>query len=125
RGICMRKLVFVFLLLGILIVVWYEELYTTSVKDPLLRVEILKELGLMEFIEDRTRPNEEDMAKLTSLVHVNDKFGEEFVSSLAGLEDAANLEELIIPFNEIGSIKPLKNLHNLHTLNLSYSPDPG
>lgn len=98
----------------------YIQLTKSPIKDPLLRVDILIELGLEEFYDDHKRPNKEDLKRLTTLTHRYDPTRYDSVKTLKGLQYAENLEELIVNYNEIDSIKPLENLTKLHTLNLSY-----
>src|SRR5699024_9403158 len=105
-----------------LTVVIVIDIRSTRIVDDLLRYEILKELDLLAYEDDYTRPNKDDLKQLKKLIHRNETVGEEVIYSLKGLEGAINLEVLKIDYNEIDSLAPLKHLTKLHTLDLTYSP---
>jgi len=75
----------------------------------LLRQDILRELDLMEYENDKT-PNKKDLKGLTRLSHHFDNESKQSVHTLQSLQHAIELEKIVINFNEIDDIRPLKNL---------------
>lgn len=113
-----------FLLIAISLIYFaFQLLQASPIKDSLLRDDILRELKLEGHEDDASRPNKEDLQELIQLEHYPRRIDEQSVTTLEGLEHAVNLEELIINFNDIEDLTPLKDLKKLYTLDLSYFPD--
>lgn len=109
--------IFIILNIIVLVIAMLHQFWFSPIKSETLRKDILSELGLEELEGDKTRPNRDDLKRLTSLSSSGNG-----VSTLSGLQHATELEEITIHLHEIDNLKPIRNLE-LHSLDLSHRED--
>src|SRR5690625_4063692 len=101
----------------------YKGFTNSPIKDDYLRAAIMIELDLEDQMDDKTRPNKEDLKQLESINYTG--VFDYKVKNLKGLQHAINLKELIVIGNEVKNVKPLKDLTKLEKINLSHVEGDG